>query len=90
MKKILLLLFALSLGCSSFGIRTSTQIPYIQAGDNAQIHLHLDGSIPGSEIESNVPIDKILLEVVTRLREQTEMTQEQNPQQNNQNENEEK
>jgi len=66
---VLLIVSFLLIGCSSFGVRTNTQIPYVAAGDNAQIHIHMDGSVPGSEIEASVPIDKIVAQVITRLRE---------------------
>lgn len=69
--------------CSSFGIRTSTQIPYFQTGDNAQIHLHMDGSIPGSELEANVPIEKIALEVMARINEQNKILRQQMDQERN-------
>lgn len=63
-----ILLLLMLPACSSFGIRTSTQIPYVQTGDDAVIILNLDGSIPGSEIESDVNIDKILDQILFRIK----------------------
>lgn len=62
--------------CSSFGIRTSTLIPHVDAGNNAKINIYMDGSIPGSEIEANVPIEDIILKIQTQLNELRERIEE--------------
>lgn len=73
MKKILALsVLLLICGCSSFGVRTSTQIPTITVRDNSHATIYLDGSIPGSGVQSNVPvvIDKVVAEILSRLNNQ--------------------
>ena len=55
---LFLVLLAIS-GCSSFGIRTSTQIPTIVVDEGTvHIHVHINGNIPGAGVDSNVPVER--------------------------------